>query len=150
MSDAGDGEESWDGSGVAGGGQYIVGVCGGGVFERGRVVYLAGWAGIAGGGAGAVAIAAAALDFGGLINSEDVEGLGVGAAGEESLYGFEEELVVGGGVREEGHGGVKFDVVGGAEDVVDGEGSGGEHELGAFGEARAEDGVGEVGGGFGE
>ena len=51
---------------------------------------------------------------------------------------------------EEGHGGVEFEVVGGAEDLVDGVGLGEEEELCALGEPGAEDGVGEVGGGFGE
>ena len=76
--------------------------------------------------------------------------MGVEAAGEEGLRGFEEELVAGGGVGEEGHGGVEFEVVGGAEDLANGEGLGEEKEVCALGEPGAEEGVGEVGGGFGE
>ena len=84
----------------------------------------------------------------GVMLGEDVEGEVVVAAGEEGLRGFDEELVVGSGVGEEGHGGVELEVVGGAEDLADGEGPGEEDELRAFAEARAEDGMGEVGGGF--
>jgi hypothetical protein len=81
---------------------------------------------------------------------EDVEGVGVEAVGEEGLSSLDEELIAGGGVGEEGHGGVELEVVGGAEDLADGEGPGEEEELCALGEPGAEDGVGEVGGGFGE
>jgi hypothetical protein len=86
--------------------------------------------------------------LGSLIFGEEVEGEVVVAAGEEGLYGFDEELVGGGGVGEEGHGGVELEVVGGAEDLADGDVSGEEDESGAFVEARAENGVGEVGRGF--
>lgn len=86
----------------------------------------------------------------GRLGGEDAEGLVVGVAGEEGLRGFEEEMVGGRGLGEEGHGGVELEVVGAAEDLADWVGSRVEHELRAFEKARAEDRVGQVGRGFGE